>query len=240
MQKVANLLHASELVQVDGTEDSYYLGTVRQISQLMGENPMSSGWCWKSDSDICVRKRSLVAVANVDELIKYFTRAVNPVIRGIRVINSATSRVVLEYEPREWDLITTNLIMGSIDALKSAKYDCVVNCTTNVRRPESIADGRFVQLEWHDSRDQIIVDRHLEHALDKIDEWIDAKLTVLVHCEAGISRSGACVLAYLMRFNTFDRAYEILVEKRPIAKPNLGFLAQLRDKFDCMVGRRVK
>ncbi|CAF1063816.1 unnamed protein product [Rotaria magnacalcarata] len=52
---------------------------------------------------------------------------------------------------------------------------------------------------------------------------------VLVHCQAGISRSSSIVLAYLIRYNnlSLEKAYEYLLEKRPIAAPNCGFLIQL-------------
>ena len=54
---------------------------------------------------------------------------------------------------------------------------------------------------------------------------------VLVHCQAGISRSPSIVLAYLIdRKNMdFDDAYHLLTERRPIVAPNFNFLAQLND-----------
>ncbi|CAF1014739.1 unnamed protein product [Rotaria sordida] len=52
---------------------------------------------------------------------------------------------------------------------------------------------------------------------------------VLVHCQAGISRSSSIILAYLIRFDkqSLEKAYEYLLERRPIAAPNYGFLIQL-------------
>ncbi|CAF1172153.1 unnamed protein product [Adineta steineri] len=52
---------------------------------------------------------------------------------------------------------------------------------------------------------------------------------VLVHCQAGISRSSSIVLAYLIRYHndSLEKAYEYLLDRRPIAAPNYNFLIQL-------------
>jgi dual specificity phosphatase 12 len=53
---------------------------------------------------------------------------------------------------------------------------------------------------------------------------------VLVHCIQGISRSGAVVVAFLMRrlSLSYDAALEIAKVYRPIIAPNTGFSEQLR------------
>ncbi|CAF3493530.1 unnamed protein product [Rotaria socialis] len=52
---------------------------------------------------------------------------------------------------------------------------------------------------------------------------------VLVHCQAGISRSSAIVLAYLLKYQqkTLLAAYGYLTERRHLAEPNGCFLLQL-------------
>jgi hypothetical protein len=54
---------------------------------------------------------------------------------------------------------------------------------------------------------------------------------VLVHCAGGVSRSATVVLGYLMarRGMTFADALGHLRGRRPIANPNAGFAAQLRE-----------
>jgi len=54
--------------------------------------------------------------------------------------------------------------------------------------------------------------------------------SVLVHCNAGISRSSTIVTAYIMKENgeSLDSALELVKRARPIAKPNPGFMKQLR------------
>lgn len=52
---------------------------------------------------------------------------------------------------------------------------------------------------------------------------------VLVHCQAGVSRSASVVLCYLMRNNewTLRQAIEHVWQTRPFVLPNAGFFEQL-------------
>ncbi|KJF60237.1 uncharacterized protein CIMG_00963 [Coccidioides immitis RS] len=53
---------------------------------------------------------------------------------------------------------------------------------------------------------------------------------VLVHCVQGISRSGAIVVAYLMRYHSlsYSDALSVARKHRPLIAPNPGFEQQLR------------
>ena len=55
------------------------------------------------------------------------------------------------------------------------------------------------------------------------------KTNVLVHCVAGVSRSPAVVLAYMMRkYNlTLREAWLVVDSKRNYINPNVGFMKQL-------------
>lgn len=70
--------------------------------------------------------------------------------------------------------------------------------------------------------------------MDTAIDWISAALaeggTVLVHCNWGKSRSVAFVVAFLMRTYrmTLDQGLAYVQEKRPIARPNEGFMQHLR------------
>lgn len=63
-----------------------------------------------------------------------------------------------------------------------------------------------------------------------IEEQLRMRRNTLVHCHAGVSRSVAVVIAYLMNRNqwTLDQAYGFVKSKRNTAKPNDGFLRQLK------------
>lgn len=66
---------------------------------------------------------------------------------------------------------------------------------------------------------------------------------MLVHCQAGISRSASIVISYLMeRFSmSYDEARKYLKARRPQIDPNDGFVKQLKSyeeilkvKRDCL------
>lgn len=52
---------------------------------------------------------------------------------------------------------------------------------------------------------------------------------MLVHCVAGVSRSAALVLAYLVKYQckSLRDAYHLLASKRQLVRPNMGFWRQL-------------
>ena len=56
-------------------------------------------------------------------------------------------------------------------------------------------------------------------------------LTHLFNSNAGVSRSAAVVLGYLMSSNklSLEEAMDVLRQARPCVKPNEGFLRQLQD-----------
>ena len=73
-----------------------------------------------------------------------------------------------------------------------------------------------------------------------INQIVDSKDKVLVHCMAGISRSVSMVIYFLMKkyHLNFDDAIDFVKRKRKIANPNISFKLQLklyhikRDQFD--------
>ncbi|XP_019389782.1 PREDICTED: dual specificity protein phosphatase 4 [Crocodylus porosus] len=66
-------------------------------------------------------------------------------------------------------------------------------------------------------------------AIDYIDSVKDCHGRVLVHCQAGISRSATICLAYLMMKKRvrLEEAFEFVKQRRSIISPNFSFMGQL-------------
>ena len=71
---------------------------------------------------------------------------------------------------------------------------------------------------------------HFEPCVEFIAQALESG-SVLVHCKHGRSRSSSAVMAFLMKSLGMDlgEAVRLCVAKRPVVKPNSGFLGQLRD-----------
>ncbi|CAM0512039.1 unnamed protein product [Fasciola hepatica] len=78
-------------------------------------------------------------------------------------------------------------------------------------------------------------------AFEFIEQSRQAGDSVLVHCQAGISRSPALVIAYLMAHSglSLRDAYRWVKSKRSVISPNFAFLGQLCDFEADLVSGRV-
>jgi len=78
------------------------------------------------------------------------------------------------------------------------------------------------------------INQNLSDSFDEVTELMRKYTTknskVLIHCRMGISRSASFVIAYLINYHNMTLLYALdyLKKKRPIIKPNDGFLQQLK------------
>ncbi|XP_069750326.1 dual specificity protein phosphatase 10-like [Narcine bancroftii] len=105
----------------------------------------------------------------------------------------------------------------------------VINVTTHLPLYHAHAGTlRYKRLPAIDSAKQNLR-QYFEEAFEFIEEAQQSGRGVLVHCQAGVSRSATLVIAYLMKHTlmTVSDAYKYVKGRRPVISPNLNFMGQL-------------
>ncbi|XP_014251184.1 serine/threonine/tyrosine-interacting protein B-like [Cimex lectularius] len=97
-------------------------------------------------------------------------------------------------------------------------------------RPNFLDHFRYLILDIADSTSENII-QHFVTVRDFINEILESGGKVLVHGNAGISRSAALVLAYVMEKYglEFKKAYDLVQQRRFCINPNVGFMFQLEE-----------
>ncbi|CAF0727038.1 unnamed protein product [Adineta ricciae] len=112
----------------------------------------------------------------------------------------------------------------------------VINVSTTGDRPSFVSDDdheHFLRISINDS-----LDAQLLPYFDRAYAFIEkARLNnghVLIHCLAGISRSPALAIAYVIRYLhlSADDAYKYVKQRRSQISPNFNFLGQLY-QYEC-------
>uniref|UniRef100_A0A0B6ZLR9 Protein-serine/threonine phosphatase n=1 Tax=Arion vulgaris TaxID=1028688 RepID=A0A0B6ZLR9_9EUPU len=185
-------------------------------------------------------------------LRKTETTVTNPdgtrVIEGKDVLGNVYSRpsepshgfVVSNAEDLQVAEVKPGIIMGSqdvaqnLDLLKHYGVTHILNVATGVENafPEQF---KYQTQEFLDLPEFPIF-RGFDSAINFIDEAVQANECVLVHCNAGVSRSATVVMAYLIKREgmTVNEALSLLRSKRPAVCPNPGFLVQLQNLYDSL------
>lgn len=115
-----------------------------------------------------------------------------------------------------------------LSALKELGIGYVLNVTSHVPGYCDEQGFTFLRLPAADSYQQNLK-QYFSKAFAFIDEARQHNSAVLVHCQAGISRSATIVIGYLMYHTHLSsmEAYQLVKSKRPIISPNLHFMGQL-------------
>lgn len=116
------------------------------------------------------------------------------------------------------------------ETLVEHKITHILNLTINIPNkfePEIC----YLKINILDSERQDI-QKYFDETFEFIDNALKNKNnSVLVHCNAGISRSASFVIAYLIRkgiFKSYQDAYSHVKKCRPLIAPNQGFVKQLQ------------
>ncbi|XP_008301692.1 probable dual specificity protein phosphatase DDB_G0281963 [Stegastes partitus] len=115
------------------------------------------------------------------------------------------------------------------DRLASLGISYVLSVSRCSPQPSFLPPSRYLRIPIDDSLwDNLLP--WIPQALHFIDEAMSSGASVLVHCAAGISRSPALAVAYIMYSleMDLDNAYRFVKERRPSISPNFNFLGQLQ------------
>jgi len=133
--------------------------------------------------------------------------------------------------------VTPGLYIGDkyacrdLDLLKSLQIRTIINCTVKPKagglRNYYSSDFLYKRVPVKDS-DLEDLTPWFSEVCELVDQSLQQKFNVLIHCQQGVSRSATIVLAYLLyKGNNLKNAYVQLKTARPIVKPKTAFLRQL-------------
>ncbi|CAL8331440.1 unnamed protein product [Merluccius merluccius] len=125
------------------------------------------------------------------------------------------------------------LYLGSAYHASRQDYlsDLRITALLNVSRRELQPAKDHYDYKWIPVEDNHMADisSHFQEAIEFIDHVKQSGGKVLVHCEAGISRSPTICMAYIMRTQRLqlDEAFDIIKQRRALVSPNFSFMGQL-------------
>ncbi|XP_055346795.1 dual specificity phosphatase 21-like [Paramacrobiotus metropolitanus] len=113
------------------------------------------------------------------------------------------------------------------DAIRRLNIKAVINCTTNL--PHSNVPGvAYYRVPIEDSLVEMI-SSYFEPVAAIIEGFVMKGHPVLIHCQAGVSRSATCLLAYMMSHHglSLRDAFQKMKRCRTLVEPNPSFMEQL-------------
>lgn len=151
----------------------------------------------------------------------------------IRKIDEKSPGYVVDTKPDSIPAqIIENLFLGSQDCCDNGVldlYDITNVLSVGVEAPIKYPNITYKFVEILDLPDTNL-NQYLENCISFIQTILDKGEKVLVHCNAGVSRSASVVIAYLIlkRNFSFEKAYETVKMSRSCIRPNDGFMSQLK------------
>ncbi len=118
-------------------------------------------------------------------------------------------------------------IASNKELLKQKQITTIINMTTHVLSTYG-DEFKYFCFPLVDQGD-CDIKQYFVDTFKIIDEALSNNQNILVHCQAGISRSATIVIAYIIRKQkkTMDESLKFVQSKRSCVSPNLGFCGQL-------------
>ncbi|KAM4703462.1 dual specificity protein phosphatase 5 [Rhinophrynus dorsalis] len=164
---------------------------------------------------------------------KSFTQEENETEKNLILCEKRASFLKPSYDQGSPAEILPFLYLGS--AYHASKCEFLANlritALLNVSRKSTDHCKEQYNYKWIPVEDNHTADisSHFQEAIDFIDTVRLTGGRVLVHCEAGISRSPTICMAYLMKTKRLhlEEAFEYIKQRRSLVSPNFSFMGQL-------------
>jgi len=155
--------------------------------------------------------------------------------------DSERKKIISEYYSKHLSEIIPNfLYISSYNATKNKalleknKITHIINCAADFCENVFESENKYTYLSFY-LKDHVLenIECIFYECIKFIDNVKEKGGRVLVHCIQGISRSVTLVMAYLIYKNklTYDKAFNIVQNKREISSPNFGFSIQLQNFY---------
>ncbi|XP_034451266.1 dual specificity protein phosphatase 18-like [Hippoglossus hippoglossus] len=130
--------------------------------------------------------------------------------------------------------VTEHLYLSNGRAARDAaqvsrcKISCIISVTETRWSCPPAAGVEHIHIPLSDSPGSPLID-HFDRVSDIIQRTAEGGGRTLVHCNAGVSRSSALCIAFLMRHGGLSllEAHGTVRTSRPMVRPNMGFWKQL-------------
>jgi len=150
----------------------------------------------------------------------------------IMTTTSATTehKAVVSHEPAE--IIEGHIYLGSVNTAHSLELLQKHNITyiINVSQTENKFPETVTYYSFNvDDNERYNIYTHFESVFEIMVRAKEEKKRILIHCQAGVSRSPTFVIAYLIQHQKMNLkdALSHVKAKRPQVQPNRGFIRQL-------------
>lgn len=139
--------------------------------------------------------------------------------------------------------ILPHLFVGSADDISEENLlengiELVINATTQYEKPTFLLEENYLKIPVLDTETESLID-FFDTCFSFIDKARVENRRVIVHCQAGKSRSATIAIAYIMRHKkqSMDEAHFFVRSKRHQIDPNFAFLGQLLDYENILSGK---
>ncbi|KAL5242809.1 hypothetical protein ACI65C_010219 [Semiaphis heraclei] len=115
------------------------------------------------------------------------------------------------------------------ETVAALRPTCLINCADEL--PDTPLPDTVHRYHKVPVADTVVTDLgpHMDKVTDLIHQEYISGGTTIIHCAAGVSRSAAFCIAYLIKYRgmTMSNAYRHVAKCRPCINPNTGFISQL-------------